>query len=251
MIVAHAMRSVLIGVVVSCMVAGASFAQTRTRTEVDPKAAQAIARVSAKLRELQRYTLDADVTTKTALATGGYRTFEGNAHYDVRRPTHLHATVTGKDLRREVTYDGATLTVFAPERNVYARVAAPGTLATVLEEVRRRAGFELPIAEVLAWDGEAAVLQGATRASFTGEALVGGTACRQYSYKRDGVSWELYVDQRGLLCKLSRVDTRDPGLPGYSAELTWNTDVPVDDARFTFTPPAGAREVAWETIGGK
>ncbi|MDI9238575.1 DUF2092 domain-containing protein [Lysobacter sp. LF1] len=249
MIVAHALRSVMIGVAISCVVAGASLAQTKK--EVDPKAAQAIARVSAKLRELQRYTLDADVTTKTALATGGYRTFEGKAHYDVSKPSHLHAAVNGKNLRREVTYDGATLTVFAPDRNVYARVAAPGTLPTVLQEVRRRAGFELPIAEVLAWDSEAAVLQGATRASFTGEALVRGTACRQYSYKRDGVSWELYVDGRGLLCKLSRVDTRDPGLPGYSAELTWNTDVRVDDARFTFTPPPGAREVAWEAIGEK
>ena len=230
------------------LLAPAAPAAAQQKPEVDPKAVEAITRVATKLRSLESFALDADVTTRAPAGTGQYRDFQGKVAYQVRRPAQLHASLAGKDLRREVYYDGAAATVYAPGKNLYARIPAAGTLQTFFDETKRRAGLEIPLAQLFAWDSESTVMSGATRAGFFGDSLVGGRTCRHYSYKKDGVAWEMYVDKDDLLCKLTMVDTKDKGLPGYSAELRWQVGKALDDAGFAFVPPAGAQEVSLEAL---
>ena len=213
---------------------------------LDPKAVKALAQIGTKLRALREYTVSAEVQTRAPLASGEYRDFRGNVRYQVRAPDRLHASIRGIGFDRDVVFDGRTIAVFSPAQNTYARVESPGTLATMVSEVEQRTGLAIPIAQLFRWDDQARLLEGAERATYSGQALVGGRDCAHYSYKKAGVSWEVFADAQHLPCKLAFVDTRDPNLPGYSAELTWGERARVPDAAFVFEPPAGANEIAWD-----
>jgi len=215
---------------------------------VDPKAIKALAQIGEKLRSLREYTVSADVKMRAPMASGQYKDFRGTAKYQVRAPDHLHAAMRGIGLDRDIVYDGHAITVFSPTQNHYARIDAPGTLSTLVSTVEQRTGFRMVLAQLFTWEDQAKLLQGAERASYSGEALVGGRSCAHYSYKKAGIAWEVFVDAQHLPCKLAYVDTRDSNLPGYDAEMTWVERATLPDATFTFTPPAGASEVGWDAF---
>jgi len=218
---------------------------------VDPKAIKALSQIGEKLRGLREYTVSAQVKTRAPLASGQYKDFSGTAKYQVRAPDHLHASTRGIGFDRDIVYDGRTITVFSPAQKHYARIEAPGTLSTLVSTVEQRTGFRMVLAQLFTWDDQAKLLQGAERASYSGDALVGGRACAHYSYKKAGIAWEVFADAQHLPCKLAFVDTRDAGLPGYEAELTWVEPATLPDSTFTFTPPAGASEVGWDAFRAK
>ena len=215
---------------------------------VDPKAIKALSQIAEKLRGLREYTVSANVRTRAPLASGQYKDFSGTAKYQVRAPDHLHASTRGIGFDRDIVYDGRTITVFSPAQKHYARIDAPGTLSTLVSTVEQRTGFRMVLAQLFTWDDQAKLLQDAERATYSGEALVGGRSCTHYSYKKGGIAWEVFADAKHLPCKLAFVDTRDAGLPGYEAELTWVERATLPDSTFVFTPPAGASEVGWDAF---
>ena len=219
-------------------------ATAQMREPIQAEAVEALDAVGARLHGLQAYTLDANVEARAALGGGRYRDFRGTSHYLVRAPDRLAGTFEGPGVRRQVFYDGRTLTVYAPALGKYARVDAPGDLRTLVEQARALRGLDLPIAEVFGWGAAGVPMAGATIARYEGKGIVAGRACQQYSYMKDGVSWDISVDPGQLPCKLVMVDTRDRGLPGYSAELRWAPTQAPGEGDFAFVPPAGATEVA-------
>jgi len=230
---------------------GLSPARAQQAAAVDPKAIKALSQIGEKLRGLREYTVSADVKTRAPLASGQYKDFSGTAKYQVRAPDHLHASMRGIGFDRDIVFDGRTITVFSPAQKQYARIEAPGTLSTLVSTVEQRTGFRMVLAQLFTWDDQARMLEGAERASYSGEALVGGRRCAHYSYKKAGIAWEVFADAQHLPCKLAFVDTRDAGLPGYTAELTWVERATLPDSTFVFTPPAGAGEVGWDAFGGR
>ena len=243
-----AMKTPALAFALAVVLAGMSPASAQQAAAVDPKAIKALAQIGEKLRSLREYTVSADVKTRAPMASGQYKDFRGTAKYQVRAPDHLHAATRGIGFDRDIVFDGRTITVFSPTQNHYARIDAPGTLSTLVSTVEQRTGFRMVLAQLFTWDDQAKLLQGAERASYSGEALVGGRSCAHYSYKKAGIAWEVFADAQHLPCKLAFVDTRDTNLPGYDAELTWVERATLPDSTFTFTPPAGASEVGWDAF---
>ena len=228
--------------------AAVSPADAQQAASVDPKAIKALSQIGEKLRSLREYTVSADVKTRAPMASGQYKDFRGTANYQVRAPDHLHAATRGIGFDRDIVYDGRTITVFSPAQKQYARIQSPGTLPTLVSTIEQRTGFRIPLAQLFAWDDQARLLEGAERASYSGEALVGGRSCAHYSSTKGGIAWEVFADAQHLPCKLAFVDTRDAGLPGYEAELTWVESATLPASTFVFTPPAGASEVGWDAF---
>ena len=158
------------------------------QSAVDPKAIKALSQIGEKLRSLREYAVSADVKTRAPLASGEYRDFNGAAKYQVRAPDHLQASTRGIGFDRDIVYDGRTITLFSPAQKHYARIDAPGTLSTLVSTVEQRTGFRMVLAQLFTWDDQARLLQDAERATYSGEALVGGRSCAHYSYKKGGVA---------------------------------------------------------------
>ncbi|HEY5804239.1 MAG TPA: DUF2092 domain-containing protein [Lysobacter sp.] len=223
--------------------------QARKRPAVSDEAADAAQDIGAALRGLRGYQVDLKGSTRASIGGGNYRDFDGDVHYVVRPPDRLTARIAGKGLNRQVFYDGQTITVFAPAQMKYARVEAPGDIATLREQLKARKGLELPVADLFAWGTPGDPMSSPSKGTYAGTALIAGQPCRHYSYRQAAIAWEVWADEADLPCKLVLVDEADPGLPGYVAEFTWHTTAPADDV-FVFTPPAGATLVDISQISG-
>lgn len=202
-----------------------------------------IERVRDRLRALDTYVLDTDVSTKAAVGEGRYREFRGQVRYVVDRPRPLFADIRGDAIARQVYFDGQRVSVYAPDRQAYAQWDAPGTIEALLATARDQRGLDLPVAHLFAWNEEPERMRRSTRATYSGTRLIKGRECEHYSYKYEDVVWELHVDRDALPCKISMIDLKDRGLPGYSAEFTWTTGTPVSPEAFRFTPPPGMQQV--------
>lgn len=217
---------------------------------ITAEATQALKDVSQALRRLQDYSANMKVSARVAVGDGQYRDFVGTIGYLVRSPTHIAASIDGSGIQRQVYYDGQTITVHAPLERKYAQISAPGSIGTLLTTLKQVRGVELPIVNFLEWASAQAPMSDVTRARYQGTRMIGGRACEHYSYLESGIAWEIWVDDADdLPCKLVRIDTADMGLPGYSAEMTWNRQVSLSDADFRFTPEAGVAKVDISALG--
>ena len=233
------MKSTLLAQLILCAVAAPVSAADR----VDQEAVRTLSDVRDRLRALDTYVLDTEVSTRTAVGGGRYRDFKGQVRYVVDRPQHLFADVQGDGVVRKVYFDGQLISVKSPGRTAYAQWDAVGTIETLLAAARDQRGLDLPVAHLFAWDEEPERMRQSTRATYSGTGVINGRECEHYSYKYEDVVWELHVDQDSMPCKLSMVDLKDRGLPGYSAEFTWTTGAPVSPGDFRFTPPPGAQKI--------
>ena len=74
--------------------------------------------------------------------------------------------------------------------------------------------------------------------------------CDHYAFRQQGVDWQLWID-RGttrLPRKLVITTTEEPEQPQYVAVLTWTLAPPLDDALFTFVPPADAQKIVLREV---
>ena len=240
----------LIVCIILATASGESLAQMPTaQPAITAEATQALKDVSQALRRLQDYSADMKVSTRAAVGDGQYRDFVGTIGYLVKSPTHISASIDGSGIQRQVYYDGQTITVHAPVERRYAQISAPGSIGTLLETLKQMRGVELPIVDFLEWASAEAPMSDVTRARYQGSRMIAGRACEHYSYLEAGIAWEIWVDADDLPCKLVRVDTADMGLPGYSAEMTWNRQVSLSADDFRFTPEAGAAKVDISVLG--
>lgn len=196
-------------------------AQPRQAQAISPEAGKAMTKVGAALRALKGYNAEVSVNTRAAVGGGKYREFKGRIHYTAAPPNELFAHVRGAGLEREVYYDGKTIAVLAPTQKKYALIEAPGSIATFRQHLKQARGLELPIADLFAWGEKKGPVSAITEGRYAGTGSVAGRRFEHYSFSGNGVIWEVWVDKRNLPCKIEMVDTRDSGLPGYSAEIEW------------------------------
>ncbi|TQM12115.1 hypothetical protein FB548_2040 [Pseudoxanthomonas sp. 3HH-4] len=202
---------------------------------ITPEAEKAMRQIGAALRKLKGYHMETSVTTRAAIGDGKYREFKGAVGYTVASPNQLFAEVRGEGLNRQVYYDGNVITVVAPTQQKYAQVDAPGpSFAVFRKELTQRRGLELPIADLFSWGEKDGPVSAITEGRYAGKGTVAGRSCEHHTFSGAGIIWEVWADERNLPCKVVMVDTRDSGLPGYSAEIDWKSiDAQVQVPRFT------------------
>ena len=213
--------------------------------DVDTAAVQALRRMGAQLRTLQRFTVKAE-TERDVVTPGGQKVqVDGTFQYDVRRPNGLHADIKTDRKERQLFYDGRTLTVYAPHMNYYASTPAPSTIGAVVDTLEERLGIEMPIADLFRWGTERDGVRDITAAWYVGPASIEGVETDQYAFRQEGTDWQIWI-QRGaqpLPRKIVVTTTSEPSQPQYVATLTWDVNARPADSLFTFTPPANAKRI--------
>ena len=89
-------------------------------------------------------------------------------------------------------------------------------------------------------------MQDVNLAVVVGKAVIGGVTCNHLLFSRPGVDFQVWVADSGKPLPFKYVVT-DTGIPNRLSVTTvmsdWNVAPQVDDARFTFVPPQGAKQI--------
>jgi hypothetical protein len=218
-------------------------AEART---IDPKADDAMKKMSAFLAGQKTFTLEAEETFDAEFARA-YRIQLTNVRtLTVERPSRFAASATGDILHRASWYDGKSLTVLNRKRNVYASLEMPGTIDAVLDKLATDYEVVLPLSDLLYADPYPTMMGGVLYGKHLGTHLAAGVACHHLTFGQEGVEWQIWIDAgaQPLPRKLTIAYWDQPAVPQYQAVFRrWTLDVKVKPDQFVFRPPTGATRV--------
>lgn len=228
-----------------------SAAQAAATTAVDTGAVNALRRMGAYLRGLQRFSLTGETVRDEVLNDGQKVEVEGTLKYVVRTPDRFRGEINTDRKQRQIIYDGKTLTVYAPRMHYYASVPAPSTISATIDTARARYGIDFPIADLFLWGTPRDGVKELTSARYIGPAHVGGNDTDQYAFRQRGVDWQLWIAHGAvpLPVKLVITTTSEPSDPRYAATLKWDLSPAVGDAVFAFVPPRDASRITLASYG--
>jgi hypothetical protein len=229
------------------LLAGHGFAQSRPATDaaIDPEADAALKKMAACLAAAQQFTFSAQDMLDQVLADGQRVQIAINHRFTVRRPNAVVAEAEGDLENARYVYDGKTLAIVDRAENVYATLAVPETLDTMLDFVAEKYALTLPLSDLFFSDSYAAVRPRMRSASYVGLHQVNRVKCHHLAVRQEGVDWQIWIQAADPPVPRKLVITYKelPGDPQYIAFLDdWNLTAKLPDDAFSFTPPPGARK---------
>ena len=250
-----------------CMViaaATASCAQERVAPRAEPVAAQGPARQAvAEPRELkeilmrmatflskaQRFSVSLQGSFDVLQESGQMIEFGETRKITVSRPNGLRVEVEHSAGEKHlVVYDGTDITAFSPSQNVYAQASKPGGIDQAVTYFLKDLHMRLPLAALLL-SRFPAEIEGRTQSlDYVERTLIHNTPAHHLAGRTETVDYQLWIAEGAQPLPLRAVLTykKAEGHPQFRADFAdWNLAPDVQNTRFAFTPPQGARKIAF------
>lgn len=213
-----------------------------------PEARAVLDRMTATFQGMKKYAVTASITRDEVLSYGYKLQNTESARMWIDGPTRLRMEVEGDIKNRSYYYDGAKLTMYVPDLNVYAVSPAPGTIGDLVE-LLLDAGIEMPLMDML-YQGNAGNLADSVKIGLVvGESEIDGVRTDHLAFRQADVDWQLWVQKgaNALPRKLLITTRYEVGDPQYQAVLRWDLNPKANAKSFAFVAPAGAVEIPAHT----
>lgn len=233
-------------------VAFAATAQPRSQREaaptgpIDRDAIAALDRMGAFLRAQKSFVVHTTAETDYVMPSGQKIRLSEYGELKAQRPDHLRVSIVSDRKERQMYYDGATFTIFAPRVGYYASVPAPPTIVQLVDALQDRYDLEVPMVDLFRWGTASSDVGEITSAVYVGPAKVDGVDTDQYAFRQPGLDWQIWIErgERALPRRLILTTTDDPTRPERAVALTWDLGVSIPCSTFTFVPPRDAKKIA-------
>jgi hypothetical protein len=218
---------------------------------IEPKADAALHRMSDYLSGLNTFRVDSSTVDETKVNKEGQKIQQlAESKMAVRRPGELRIDRIGPNGHVVFRDDGKQFSVYNSDKNIYATAPAPGNLGQAADVARNELQVDAPGVDLLASNPYDALTEGATEGRYIGLVpMGGGVMAHQLAVTRkNGISYQIWIQDGEQPVPLRYVVTGKElrGSPQFSIELrNWQANAPVPDDSFAFTPPAGAKKVAF------
>lgn len=219
---------------------------------IDPQALQALRNMSAYLRTLSSFQIEVATNREEIGPRGQKVSFNGSVDYKVRRPNGFVVRSNEAGRRRELVYDGRTLTLFTPNSGYFAKVAAPPTIRQTLALAADRYDIHPPLVDLFKWSAGDTSERKLTSARYVGMSIINGLPVDEYAFRQPGRAWRISI-VRGpnpIPVKISVTSTDTPRPLTFRANLAWTTSTQFAANTFAFQPPAGSRQIGIATATG-
>jgi hypothetical protein len=219
---------------------------------IDPNALAPLKRMSDTLAAAKAFTFKSKAIIEVPADTGQFITLYSTGHIALKRPNKLRAKLGGDAPAFSFFYDGGFVSAFAPGTNVYSTTPAPDTIDEMLSGLQQETGIRFATAPLLFGNPYAELTRGLTNAVVVGATNVDGAPCNHLAFISPGVNWEIWLEanSRALPRRLAVTFTDRPGFPRTLIDLSgWNLNPwPLTTGSFAFHPPAGAKEIPFNSV---
>ena len=213
---------------------------------IDEKAAEVLRQMSDFLASKRKFSFSAETERDILTTKGVYIKVFHEGNVIVKRPNQFWANVDGELVQREFWYDGKQVTVADTKRNLYARGNAPASMDDTLDAMVQKFRVDMPLAELLYSNIYEGLLKNVEAGVYFGLSEVDDVPCHHLVFVQDSIDWQVWIEDSDtpLLRKVAIAYKKREGVPRYTATLSdWNLKPKIARDRFTFSPPANAREV--------
>jgi len=167
------------------------------------------------------------------------------------RPDKIRTTRSGGFVDIETVFDGKTLTLFGKNKKVYARVEAPGSLDSLMNELEKKYDRSLPAADLFLTHAYDEMTADVTNVKDLGSGVIGGIECDYFAFRAKDVDWQIWVTQgaKPRPCRYVITSTGITDGPQYTVQLrNWKTGSEVGTPDFTFKSPSGAKQISVDEL---
>jgi hypothetical protein len=185
------------------------------------------------------------VTGERVLADGQKLQRSAAAKLDVLPPNRLHVVMSNALGKRELLYDGKTVTLYEPAQKYYSTVEFTGTIGALIDRMEAKYGVEIPLEDLFLFGTPEAKFDQFESAMNAGQAIIGGEVCDHYAFRQKGLDWQIWIatGSRPLPRKVVITSRTDDARPQSVSLISWNLKPTFTDAVFKFTPPKGSKKI--------
>jgi hypothetical protein len=211
---------------------------------ISPEAQAVLDRMTAFLKAQKSFSIDSQ-STRDEVVKFGYK-LQSNEHATLttQLSTKLRVEVSGDERDRLFIYDGAKLTMYSPDDEVYTQVKAPDTIGKLVDRLLG-AGIEMPMIDMLYQIYQGSLTEAVRGGVLVGDSNIDGTDCDHLAFRQGNIDWQLWVEQgdKPLPRRLAVTTRYEVGDPQYQVTMHWNLKPKIDASTFVFTPPKGVKEI--------
>lgn len=226
---------------------GAAFAESA----VDQRALDILKKMSDTLSGAKTVRFQARSMVPFKTSAGPWISLYGVSQIVMQGPDKLYVAASGDLSPHDFYYDGKTVTMFSPAKNLYAVKTAPATIDATLEEAFTNEGKSYPFADILVSKPYDVLTQDLTGALYVGQsdlrALSGSEAVKvdHLVISNKNVEWQIWIDTLDHLPRVVCATYLDAvNEPSYMVEFgSWKLDEPVSAETFSFNNTTNASKV--------
>lgn len=213
---------------------------------IEPAATKILKSGTDFLASQTKFSVETRNTLEVVLTSGQKIQFDSGTRLSVQRSNKLRAERTGDLVEQVVFYDGKSLTLYKPGEQVYATVAAPGTLEEMLDFARTSLDIVAPAGDLIFKNAYEILMADVTQGFVVGKGVVEGARCDHLAFRAPHVDLQVWVQEgKEPLIRKVVITTKDvANAPQFSVVATkWNLKPQFSEKTFSFSPPAGATKV--------
>jgi hypothetical protein len=213
--------------------------------DIEPKAEEVLKQMCDYLKNLQHFSVQAEITEDVLLTSGQRIQFARNVEAAVRRPDRLRAESVGDTDNRLLVYDGKTITLMDGVKNFYTTIAAPPEIDAALEHAIQAFNLRAPLADLISTKSYEYLTEGALSGSYVGMSKVQGVACHHLAFRQKDIDWQIWVEAgpTPVPRKFLITDKKAQGLQFTAVFTKWNISPQLNDSLFTFVAPEKAEKI--------
>jgi hypothetical protein len=215
------------------------------QTDVDPLALKVLKAVSDPIRDAKTYSFKTRAMREELGSNGQIVTYFTTAEFIVERPNKLRVNFHGRGRDVQLFYDGHNAVLYSPGPKLYAKLPAPKSLDAALDNLDKR-GLRLPVKNFIESDPYKSLAPDLLTGYVLGRVDVAGEQLHQLAFTEPTAEWQLWVTggPNPRVEKLVVMDKEQKHEPRIAVDFSdWNFNPQVQPDMFTFTPPAGAKQI--------
>jgi hypothetical protein len=213
--------------------------------DIEPKAVEVLKQMCDYLKNLQQFSVQAEITEDVLLTSGQRIQYGRNVEASVRRPDRFRAESVGDTDNRQLVYDGKTITLMDRSKNFYTTIAAPPEIDAALEHGIQSFNLRAPLADLIYTKSYEYLTEGALSACYVGLSKVQGVPCHHLAFREKDIDWQIWIEdsQTPVPRKFLITDKTAQGLQFTAVFTKWNTSPQLEDGLFTFVAPEKAEKI--------
>jgi hypothetical protein len=175
---------------------------------------------------------------KLQVATSGTAVLE--------RPDKIRTTRKSGFSDTVMVFDGKTLSFLGTGQNAYIQTEAPGTIDTVIDQLRDKFHRQLPGADLLQSNVYETLMTDVTDIKDLGSGIIGGKECDHLAFRAKDTDWQIWIAQgkEPYPCRYVITSKGVDQAPQFTMEIRdWKSGTGAAGADFNFKPPPGAKQL--------
>jgi len=224
---------------------GAAAPKKAAAPDIEPKAGEILRQMCDYLKNLQQFSLEAEITEDVRLTSGQRLQYGRRVEAAVRRPDRFRAESVGDTDNRLLVYNGKAITLMDKTKNFYTTITAPPDLDAALEHGVQAFNLRAPLADLVYTKAYENLTAGVVSGFYAGLSKVQGIPCHHLAFRQKDIDWQIWVEEGPTPRprKFLITDKTAGGLQFTAVFTKWDTPPQLEHGRFTFVAPEKAEKI--------